>query len=264
MGTVYPSGTQILKIPTTTLHPDTSSPFNPSIINIPNEVNWNAIKALEYYGFHKTTFDAAQPPYPAGGSFVNAGTYKLSGQLQFTGTGMVAAASARTYKRTANLFAYANLSDWEPGVSFGSPVGNHSQVQFATAAKIVFDFDIPSNCVLKGFSVYVQADATHASLPGTMPRFLTYLVDSVAGTTAIMVDGSAIDASASNGAYKLLHEISVNLSIVYNFDASRHRVFMVFLGETGGGGAMGGLTIHLPIVKFERTQIGEEFGQLVP
>ena len=66
-GIVYPSGAQILKIPTTTLLPSAATPFNPSTVNPATETNWNAVKAVESYGLYKTTFDAAQPPYPAGG-----------------------------------------------------------------------------------------------------------------------------------------------------------------------------------------------------
>lgn len=261
-GIVYPSGPQQLKIPTTILLPSSATPFNPSAVNPGTEACWDGVKTLENYGFFKTTFDAAQPPYPAGGSFVNDGTYALSGQLQFTGSGTITTASARTYRRTANLLAYADPSDWTNGLSLGAPKGHYVQAQAGTAAKAVFDFDIPSNCVLKGFSIHVQADPSHVILPGNMPEFLTYIVDTVAGTTTIMVDGNGVDASASNAAYKLLHEISVDLSVVYNFDASRHRVFMVFLGEYGSNSTTG-LTIQLPTIEFERTQIGEELGQLV-
>jgi hypothetical protein len=78
-----------------------------------------------------------------------------------------------------------------------------------------------------------------------------------------MVDSGANDPTVVLVDYNALHTISVDLTITYNFDASRHRLFMVFLGETGAG-ALANLVVHLPTVEYERAQIGEEFGELLP
>lgn len=214
---------------------------------------------LKNRGFYSTPAFGVDP-------FTNTGTYRIAGQIIFTSSAGIAItyASAHRYARTANLLAYADIGDWVPGISLSVPAGDYTQDQVVSAAKIVFDFDIPSNCVLKRFVIRVQGDAAHVNLPENMPQFLTYLVDTVAGTTTVLVDGSAIDTSATNAAYKLLHTLSVELSNVYNFDASRHRIFMVFLGEWGAVQAIPGLTIQLPTVEFERAQVGEEFGELVP
>jgi hypothetical protein len=203
-----------------------------------------------------------------GGTHTNAGTYRVNGQIIFTNTSGIGVtyATARRYARTANLFALAKSSYWDAGPNLSTPKGHYVQLvktEPLSDEYLIFDFDIPSNCILKRFVVRVDP-AAHTALPENLPEFDIYYVDTVAGTTTLLVDGTGIDNSATFAAYNALHTISVDLSIVYEFDTSRHRVFMRFKGEWGLTDAKTGLVVHLPTVEFERAQIGEEFGELVP
>jgi hypothetical protein len=260
-GTVYPVGPQQLKIPTTTLHPSASSPFNPSIINVPNEVNWNAIKALEDRGFYKVTFDACRPPYPAGGSFVNAGTYKLGGTIQFTNPGSDALkfTTAHGYSRTASSLAKSDPTVWNAGHTITPVKGYHSQLtnNVSATGRLVFDFELPSNCTVTRVAFRITP-VVHGALPATMPKFEVYRIDAVAGTCVLIA--TETDSSILS-VYNAIHVLDTTMA--HAFDASNGRILIVFYGESGVGFAAG-LLVHPPTIEFTRTQIGEEFGELLP
>jgi hypothetical protein len=259
-GILYPSGPQTLAIPTTILLPSAATPFNPSAVNPGTEACWDGVKALEEYGFFKTTFDAAQPPYPAGGSFVNSGTYELAGTIQFDTSGIPLTHTAvRTYERVANLLAYSDPTYWTPGHTETPAKGYHkSLVAAATAVSgIVFDFDIPSNCTVTQVRVRITP-VVHGALPATMPKFDVFLLDVAAGTSTLIT--TATDASLL-ATYNVLHVFGVTFSQA--FDASKNRIMVKFYGEADANSAIG-LLVHLPTVEWERTQIGEELGELIP
>jgi len=200
-----------------------------------------------------------------GGTYTNAGTYRVTGQIIFTNTDGIAVtyATAHRYARTANLLAaYYDPAEYTSGVSLPVFAGHYFQI-VDSQPTIVFEFDIPSNCVLKGFSMRIKPANTHVAIPVNKPKFDTYLVDTVAGTTTVLVDGSANDPTVVLADYNAIHTLTVNLTIEHVFDASRHRVFMVFFGE-GGAGYQANLEAYLPTVEYTRLQIGEEFGELLP
>lgn len=264
-GITYPSGPQLLRIPTTILLPSTATPFNPNAVNPSVEQCWDSIKALEYYGFFPTTFDATKPPYPAGGSFFNSGTYQLNGKIRFNTSGTpLEHTSARTYARVAHLHAYANPTYWELAYNDAPPKGyyrNHNFEANASNSGLVFDFDLPSNCTITRVVIRIHP-AVHTNLPDIMPTIFVYLVDVIDETTTLI--GSETDSSANITQYNALHTISFDCSQV--FDAGRNRLMVKFFSEDDDGNShsVNNLIAHLPIVEFTRAQIGEEFGELPP
>lgn len=268
-GIVYPSGPQLLRIPTTILLPSTATPFNPNAVNPSVEQCWDSIKATEFYGFYKTTFDAAQPPYPAGGSFQNSGTYKIAGQIQFNTSGTpVAHAAVRTYTRVAHLNAYAKTDGvgnyWELGITFAPPKGYYVQRGPnggpSSDSGLVFDVDLPSGCTVTEAAVRFKPATGHAALPSVQPFLYVYIVDSVNGTTTLV--DSVQSAETLPGTYEgSVRTISCSFSQA--FDAGRYRIFLVVFGEHGTD-TVAGLQMYLPTIKFQRAQIGEELGELVP
>ena len=250
-GITYPSGPQTLAIPTTILLPSTATPFNPSTVNPSVEACWDAIKALEYYGLFKTTFDHAQPPYPAGGSFVNAGAYKFSGALSFS--------AAKGYSRVASSLAKSDPTVWNAGHTITPVKGYHSQItnDVSATGRLVFDFELPSNCTITRVAFRITP-VVHGTLPGTMPKFEVYRINAIAGTCVLIA--TETDASTLPD-YNAIHVLDT--TVAHAFDASSGRIMIVFYGESGANFAAG-LLVHPPTIEFTRTQLGEEFGEILP
>jgi hypothetical protein len=260
-GITYPSGPQTLAIPTTILLPSAATPFNPSTVNPSVEACWDAIKAEEYYGFFKTTFDAAQPPYPAGGSFVNSGTYKLAGAISFTSAASdsLVHSSAHAYARSARPFAQFDSTEWTSFfINSGDP-------QYQTPVKtstipLVFEFDLPDGITLEQVTLRVEPDNGHVALPNVMPRFDVYMADNSTGNKTLLATGT--DASATFGDYNAPHTISATIASVA-FGAWKNSLYVRVYGESGVD-AINNFIACVPIVEFNRTRIALEFGELLP
>jgi hypothetical protein len=263
-GIVYPSGLQTLRIPTTILLPSTTTPFNPSAVNPSVEACWDAVKALENYGLYRATFDAAQPPYPAGGSFVNVGTYKFGTtsqtKLEFS--------SAKTYLRAAHPHAWFNPAVWFPSFNAVPPKPYYRQdVANASASSdaLVVFFDLPGACTLETLSLWIDPANTHAAVPGTIPHVEVYLGNITTGAATLIVSASGYNGTgtyADLAQYQAPHKIIADLSSTV-FDAGVNTLFAKVYGEDGPDERVDGL-YYLPWIEYTRTRLGEEFGELAP
>jgi hypothetical protein len=258
-GIVYPSGPQALRIPTTILLPSTATPFNPSAVNPSTEACFDGIKALENYGLFKSTFDAAQPPYPGGGSFVNAGTYRLS-----TGS-ILTFSAAKLYVRVAHPLANYDPTYWtDRRTNTPTPLGSFLQSALVggfpnNTFAIRYGFDLPDQIILKRAGFRVEPVGGHAALPEFMPHIRIVITDSVTGVT---VNHLGTDGSANVATYQAPHVVSVTLPDIA-FDAGRHSVIALIRGEDGANADIL-LEAYVPFIEYERTVIGQEFGATVP
>lgn len=262
-GIVYPSGAQLLRIPTTILLPSAATPFNPSAVNPGTEACWDGVKALESYGFFKTTFDAAQPPYPAGGSFTNYGTYKLAGAISFTSPGVssLVHTTAHAYARSARPFAVQSATVWTSLiVSSGADPQYIINGAVSSTSGLVFDFDLPDGITIERVSVRVEPNNAHSALPAVMPRIEVYLADNTTGNVTLLATGT--DTTATVGAYNLPHTISATIASVA-FGAWVNSLYVKVYGESDAN-AENGFVSCIPIVEFNRTRIAIEFGELLP
>jgi hypothetical protein len=261
-GTTYPSGPQTLAIPTTILLPSVATPFNPSTVNPSVEACWDAIKALQSYGFFKTTFDAAYPPYSGASLHYNADAYALLGTLMIlnTGTGAITFPVAHSYARSARIFAQYDSAEWS---SFLSGSGADPQYQTPTktsTSALIFEFDLPDGCTIEDISLRVEPDNSHSALPNVMPMFQVLLADNTTGNVTLLA--TATDESATFGAYNTPHDITVAIASVA-FGAWKNSLYVRVYGESGPD-AKNGFISCIPIAKFKRTRIAEEFGGLLP
>lgn len=260
--TTYPVGDQILKIPVTIDIPAVNTPFNPDAINPSITYTFNGMKALEAYGFHRSDFDKAQPPYPTSSStYRNTGDFYLTGRhivkRTDVGTEGVFLESAETYSRTAKPIAFADPASWASSFSenVASPGAVTWQAGFATAdddKRVTWEVDVPNGATLVDVRVYIDPAGLHAGLPSVMPKAHVTITDVVAGTRTNDV---ASDTTAVLGDYEDRHSFVVTVGRLV--DKVKHVVTVSFTNE-GGTNALSGLRVSPPIYRFTRTKIGEE------
>ena len=123
------------------------------------------------------------------------------------------------------------FNDQAKWVASLSPVG-HSQSDVASAFYIVFELELPKNCVLKEIHATLLGSAGHAGLPATMPR-LRLLRQDTGSSGAPTALGDQSDTSASVGAYEVPHSVSIaGLSEVIAHDGG-NRYYVRIDGEAG-------------------------------
>lgn len=260
--TTYPVGDQILKIPVTIDIPAVNTPFNPDAINPSITYTFNGMKALEAYGFHRSDFDKAQPPYPTSSStYRNTGDFYLTGRhivkRTDVGTEGVFLESAETYTRVARAIAYADPTNWVSPFIYGSagtvPVEWTALDDTALPdTRIYWELDVPNGATLVDVRVYIDPAGSHVGLPSTMPKLEVTVTDVTTGTST---DYSASDPTAVLASYEARHSFVVTVN--HLIDRVKHVVTVGFTSE-GDTNSLVNLRVAPPVYRFTRTRIGEE------
>lgn len=254
--TTYPVGSQILKVPVTIVIPAVNTPFNPDAINPAITWTWNGMKALEAYGLYSANFDKAQPPYPnVGGSYVNSGTYYLSGSLVLSGAGGIAFASpsARSYTRGPKGIFAVTISATQWLMPTGGAYEQGTDV--VTGSPIIWVMNVPPNSTITGVSLLVDPPAGHGGvLPATPPSMRTLICNASTGVYGL-VAGSNVSDPTLIADYEAVHSFATG--VLAGSVGSDDFVVVEVRGEYGGS-AVPGLSVSPPSITYTRTKLGEE------
>lgn len=109
-------------------------------------------------------------------------------------------------------------------------------------------FELPRlahNSVLTSLRVIYKGAAGHGALPGTMPSFRPYRVDSSGTYTAIAAATS--DSSATTVAYEVAHSVSVGIGGSFTVDLATHRYILAVSAESGMGALTGAQLLGIEI-----------------
>lgn len=138
-------------------------------------------------------------------------------------------------------------ADWNPEGADGSIVGLMSTINLSAAnagttpRRTWYIAPPPDGVTITGCTMYFVGGAGHAAFPGGKPAgsmpFFDLLVEDM--TLATDVDSnSAIDASATAGAFEAIHAVSFT-GWTHVFDATKERIRIRFTSEYGVGSIIG-------------------------